>query len=311
MRTLLLALIGFALSTAIRLSAEEIPRPVSEAASSAHDSKPSLKKFSITLFRHGQSAYTQGNDAIDLAAAADLCATPRFEGESIESRQARAIEEVRQSTEALARTLDPALPVRILSSPAGRALHTAKVIRSTLSQRGFHVAAIAPDPALGEVGNLEFALMKPLIDGGRFTHRMGSEVYDFLVNKAETNPDNLVHPEYFMADAAHKIPASAMRDWPDSYVKRLKSFETFAAVKQRALDRIRACAKMPDGHVVLVSHSALSLYFSDRYTRGRQTGLAPATFLSIDRTEDGRLVLTRVGEITDGDAETDFITNPE
>lgn len=266
--------------------------------------------FSITLFRHGQSGYTQGSHPVPLEAAADLCARPLFEAESVESRRARAVDEVRRGAIEVSRKLSPAQLVSIISSPAGRTLHTAKVIRDTLVERGFSVAPIQPDLEIGEVGNFEFTLMEPLVCGGQLTYQAGAETYDFVVRKAETNPRDLTFAEYFMSDAVHDLSASVMQAWPESYVKRLKAIERFASVKRRALARIRKVATEPEGHFIFVSHEAAALYFADRYTGGRQKGLTPGTFISIDRTPDGRLVITRVGEIADGDSNTDFITQP-
>lgn len=275
------------------------------------DASQPLKTFSITLFRHGQSGYTQGSDPVPLEIACDLCAKPLFEDENLESRRARAIAEVQRSARSLAPTLSPAVPVTIISSPAGRTLHTSKIIRDTLTELGFRVSAIEPDPSIGEVHNYSFELLEPLITGGRFVHQTGSESYDFVIEKAVSNPGDLVYPDYFSSDALHQIPPEAMRDWPEGFVRRIRAFETFAAIKRRALACIRALAHREDGHFIVVSHEAVALYFVDRYTRGRQKGLTPGTFISIDRTADGRLVVTRVGDITDGDSETDFITAAE
>ena len=184
----------------------------------------------------------------------------------------------------------------------GRTLHTAKVITEVLVRHGFSVNAIQPDETLGEVANFSWALFEPLMNGGTITFHGES----FGVKKSDTNPFNLGYPDYFIQDAAHRIPKKVKDAWPKGYADTVDSFERFVDVTKRFLSRISLIAKTEEeGHFILVSHDCASMYLADRYTDGRRKGLVPGTFISI-KCHGRRLVVTRVGDITDGNNETDF-----
>jgi broad specificity phosphatase PhoE len=259
-------------------------------------------KLSITLFRHGQSTYVQGNVPCDVSAANDLCAKSLRDDEVMCDRIERAVEEVRASAKRLATSLDPAEPVTIISSPVGRTLHTARIVSEVLTQHGFTVKPIQTDAGLTEVANFSWDLFEPLINGGDVEY----EGEKFTIDKAHTNPHDLAYPQYFMDDNAHHIQTAAKEAWPEAYSHRISSFERFGAVTDRFLNKMSELANNDGGSFILVSHDCAAMYLANHYTKGRQKGLVPGTYISIERRDDGRLVVTRVGDITDGDCETDF-----
>jgi broad specificity phosphatase PhoE len=211
---------------------------------------------------------------------------------------------VRKSASELARSLDNSIVVTIFSSPVGRTLHTAKIIIEVLVEAGFSVNAIQPDKTLVEVANFSWALFEPLMNGGVVTY--GNEGQQFEVKKSDTNPCNLGYPDYFINDSVHLIPKQVKETWPEAYTATVDRFERFVNVTNRFLSRIEEVAKADEGHFILVTHDCASMYLADQYTNGRQKGLIPGTFLSIERRDDDRLVVTRVGDITDGNSETNF-----
>ena len=162
---------------------------------------------------------------------------------------------------------------------------------------------------LAEVANFQWNLFEPLVNGGTIQVAVGMLArLPFVLKKSETNPLNLPYPDYFMQDAAHAIPEEFKTKWPKTYRGDVESFERFPHVTQRIMATIKQASECEDDcHFIFVTHDCMTMYLADKFTGGRQKGLAPATSMALERKPDGRIVVTRVGDITDGDNETDFV----
>lgn len=237
--------------------------------------------------------------------ANDLCAKPLVPDESLENCQTRAIIEVRVSALRLANTLKLSVPVTIISSPVGRTLHTAKIISEVLVKEGFTVNPIQTEKELGEVKGFSWPLFEPLMNGGTVTYHDGNQKKTFEIDKTETNPFNHGYPHYFVDDDAHRIPASVKSKWPETYRHMVEQFEKFSSVTDRFVGYMEKVAKNETGHFILVTHDCGAMYLALHYTDRRQMGLEPGSYISIVRRNE-HLLVTRAGNITDGDSETDF-----
>lgn len=264
-----------------------------------------MKPLTISVFRHGQSSYGQGNIMCPIDKANDLCAKPLSPNESLDERQARSIAEVRISAQQLSKTLDISVPVTIVSSPVGRTLHTAKIIAEVLTVNQFMVNPIQTEKKLGEVEGFSWTLFEPLMNGGTVTYHDEGVEKSFEVNEAETNPFNHEYPQYFVDDDAHRIPSAVKEKWPEAYRCMVEQFEKFDSVIDRFLGYMEELATKETGHFILVTHDCGAMYLALHYTKRQQMGLVPGTYLSIVRRDKG-LFVTRVGDITNGNSETDF-----
>ncbi len=263
--------------------------------------------LTITLFRHGQSGYEQGNGHCKVEEARDLCAKPITPNEPRKDRVTRAINEVRANAEKFVLGIPEDASVRIISSPTGRTLHTASIIGQVVGFQHKDVR-ISTHSELSEVGGFTWDKFRPLMEGGTVIYHENGTIRGSEANKALTNPKNLGYPEYFIEDAAHHLSPTARASLPANYLKIVDGFENFRQVTRRVLSLIQHFTQTwKNGNIVLVTHDCSSMYLADRFTGGRQKGLVPGTFLSMKRCDNGRLVVTRVGDITDGDCETDFV----
>jgi broad specificity phosphatase PhoE len=260
-----------------------------------------MNSNTITFFRHGQSAYLMGNNPCKIENAFDLCATPLYEEEKICDRIHRACEEVRQNIRSLAYSMNPKTHVTIFTSPMARTIHTAKIIQEELLKLGFIVSDLHLEELLSEVGNFSWELFEPLMTGG--TVKYSGTLIE--LNKKETNPKDLVCPDYFILDLIHCIPDSVKQTWPKDYRQRIESFEKFSDVTKRSLKLIQqVVSAITNRHIIFVGHEASSMYIADKFTRGKQKGLFAGTSISLEKNGLGNLVVTRVGDFTDGDSTT-------
>jgi broad specificity phosphatase PhoE len=245
-----------------------------------------------------------GNKPYGIEVSFDLCAKALYEEEPFSEREARAEEEIRQHLRKIMPSMNYQCIVLIFSSPVARAIHTAKVIREELLLNGFSVSDIKIEDMIGEVHNFSWNLFEPLMSGGTIIH----EGQSFEVNKEDTNPKGLGYPDFFISDDVHQIPQSVTNGWPSEFVSHLKSFEKFSSVTERSLRFLRASAppQVTAGHTIFVGHDANAMYLADKFTGGRQKGLVPGTSISLEFDSEEHLVVTRVGDITDGDSTTDF-----
>ncbi len=228
-----------------------------------------------SLFRHGQSVYTQGNAAQTLQTANDLLP--------------ESIGLVRKNALSLVQSFYGLGPkIHIHTSPTGRTIHTARIIHMVLQELGQDVMEPEIDNSLDEVHNFSWSLFEPLMNGGRVPWKdQRSQDFDvsFEVKKEETNPDGLGYPEYFMADAIHSISPEVMARWPAEFVAKLRSFERFEWVTQRTISKIwrvvrshAFCQERPH-HDIFVAHDGSAMYLLNEATKGKKKSLDPGTYM--------------------------------
>lgn len=268
----------------------------------------------IDVVRHGPSTYRQPEWS-DIGTANDLNALGRYQDdtksdEEIRDGKEQAVAAVKASAEKIAASISPDEDVVIWSSPTGRTLETARIISETLTEKGIKLRKKGDESShgievfehIGEVENFSWDLFSPLMSGGEV--EFGGR--KFFVDKALSNPRNLGYPEYFTTDAIKDIPDEVKAQWPEEYVAQIERFESFADVTERMANTLRRLKKVGDKNyrIVLVTHDALMGALVKTFTFGEFAGVSPAQFLSLERRGD-KLVVTRVGDITEGDSERD------
>jgi broad specificity phosphatase PhoE len=268
-----------------------------------------MKKYCIAVFRHGQSRYRQGNEERSWLGADDL-AFPQISSnetaeEYAEARQ-KAIDEVRKSAEKLIKTLRKGT-VNLIRSPTGRTTHTLAVIYEILRAHGFDDIWCNVSPAIGEMQNFSWDIFAPLLNGGSILCDENEGQTQLVIDKNHTNPDNLSYPDYIMSDAVRRIGRGFMDLWPESFRRAVESFESFDSVTRRALEEFSAHRGGLDrSHYIFVTHDSCTMHLTDKYTGGRQKGLAPGSYMTLELSKKKHLVVTGVGDITDGDNKSNF-----
>ncbi len=279
------------------------------------DSANEGKRLRVDVVRHGPSSYTQP-DWRDVATASDLSTLGRYEegtksdAEVTEGKE-MAVAAVRSTAEKIAESIQSDEEVIIWASPTGRTLETARIISEVLKERGVALRkggdasefGIKIFEQFGEVRNFSWDLFAPLMLGGEVA--LGESV--FSIDKRNSNPAGLGYPEYFTSDAIREIPQSVKNQWPHEYVEKIEQFESFAEVTRRMADGLRRLKMLKDKHyrIILVTHDALTGAMVKSFTNGERGGLNPADFLSLERRGD-KLVVTRVGDITEGNNSQDI-----
>lgn len=268
----------------------------------------------INVVRHGPSSYKQP-EWNDIETANDLSTVRDIEGKSeneINQAHEDALNIVRESAEKIANEISPNEEVMIWASPTGRTLETAKIIREVLKNRGIEIRKSKESnhntkifEKLGEVKNFKWELFEPLMDGGTITY----EGKTFTIDKNLTNPKNLHYPKYFTNDEIKNIPQEVKEKWPEEYVKKIESFESFVDVKKRIMSVLEGLKKIHDKdyRIIVVTHDALASSMINTFTSGKKESINPAQFISLERRGD-KLVVTRAGDITEGNDKDDVVS---
>jgi len=272
------------------------------------------KKLKVDVVRHGPSIYRQPEWS-DINTADDLNTVGRYEDGSITDEELakgkeEAIAIVRASAEEIADNIEEDEEVAIWSSPTGRTLETARIIRDVLSERGIQVRSkgnasehgVKVFDRIGEVKNFSWELFEPLMSGGEVEF----DGEKFTIDKSLSNPNNIGYPDYFTSDAIKDIPETAMDSWSKKYIAQIKEFESFADVSERMSKTLQKVKKLNDKkyRIILVTHDALTGALVKTFSSGEMGGVNPGQFLSLERS-DNKLVVTRVGDVFEGDSETD------
>lgn len=266
------------------------------------------------VVRHGPSSYRQP-EWEDVKTADDLNTLGRYEDdtktpEEIQEGKEKAVQKVKESAEKIAAEIDPSEEVIIWSSPTGRTLETARIISETLEEKGINLRkkGISEDygiktfKKLGEVENFEWTNFEPLMSGGE----VNFEGNTFSIDKSLSNPNDMGYPEYFTSDASKEIPDEVKAQWPKEYVDYIEKFESFASVSRRMAETLKKLKQVSDKkyRVIIVTHDAVAGQLVKTFSNDELSGINPGDFLSLEK-KDGKLVVTRVGDVTEGDSETD------
>lgn len=267
------------------------------------------ENLKIDIFRHGQAKYLQLETGINQAD--DL--TPE------------GIREVRTNAEKLTGLIKDDEEVVIWSSPLGRTLHTAKIITEVLREKGIKLrpkksasgeetlpeSVIKVFKTFSEVKGFSWKMYYPLVEGGE----VAINNKKFLIDKKETNPENLNSQLYYLKGAFKKISPAVKEKWPLTYRKIVENFEELSSATQRIIHPLQHLKKM--GHekpyrVIIVTHEALTVFLAQIYSGGKAAGIEPGDFINLER-KDETLVVTQVGDLPrdEESANRDVITSFE
>jgi broad specificity phosphatase PhoE len=254
---------------------------------------PSLR---VDILRHGKTNY--GQQEVPMEQANDLTS--------------EGIEKVKISAKELADLVGREEEVEIWSSPMGRTLHTAKIVAEVLEQNGVKLrrkgdardSGIKVFPQLGEVKNFSWSLFSPLVFGGDVEFNG----HKFTIDKEKTNPKGLHYLEYFADDVIKSLPSEVTNQWPEGYVKAIEGFEKFASVTKRIMVPLSRLKKLEDKsyRVIIVTHDGLAGFIANIFANSKQGSLNPGEFINLER-RDGKLVATRVGDVQEGNSNTDVV----
>lgn len=257
-----------------------------------------INKFLLRInpMRHGTAKY--GQMEVPFEEANDLTE--------------QGIHEAEENAKKLAELIGSEEEVVIWSSPIGRTQQTAKIVANTFANKGIHIRrkghekteGIRVFKELGEVKNFSWALFIPLVEGGEVTY--GGKT--FFVPKELTNPENLSPMHYFSLDAAHRLSRKAKKALPREYVQAVEKFERSREVVGRLMKMFVRIEKLEDKpyRIVMVTHDGLIGFLAKVFTDGKETGVKPADFVTVERKE-GKLVVTQVGETRTGNSTTDVV----
>jgi|GEM_PF-2027038 len=276
---------------------------------------PNKKELKVDIVRHGPSTYRQPEWS-DVKTADDLNTVGRYADgsktdEEITKGKNEAIEIIRKTSEKIAAEIQPDEEVVIWSSPTGRTLETARIISEILQEKGVKLRkkgasedyGIKTFEKLGEVKNFSWPLFEPLMNGGEIEFGENK----LKIEKSLSNPNNFGYPDYFTSDAIKDISDEVKSQWPKDYVAEIEKFESFAEVNKRMIDTLRRLNNVGDKkyRVIIVTHDALTGGIVKTFTHNEFSGIEPGQLISLERKDD-KLVITKVGDITEGDTEKDI-----
>jgi broad specificity phosphatase PhoE len=278
------------------------------------NSADKAKSLKVDVVRHAPSTYRQP-EWRDIETADDINTIGRYEDgektpEEIARGKAEAESIVRDTATKIAEDIEPDEEVVIWSSPTGRTLETARIIREVLVEKGIKSKNVGPSDErgvkifekLGEVKNFKWELFEPLMNGGEVDHN-GTK---FIIDKSLSNPQKLGYPDYFTSDAIKEISAEAKKQWPAGYVKEIESFESFKEVSGRMADALGKLKQLSDKNyrVIIVTHDALTGDIVKTFTNDQLSGIEPGRSISLERVDD-KLVVKRVGDVINGNDKVD------
>jgi len=258
----------------------------------------------IYVIRHGETNYGQG--IVDIQNANDL--TPR------------GTIDVTQSGLAIAESIPASYSLRIISSPYGRALHTAKILVNTIISKRPEILSVAPAYSQGNVevngeigetqidyskliessgeviksGGFKMEYVFPLITGG--TLEFGDNT--IKIDPKLTNPDGYDYNTYMVTDTM-KIVAKKMQGiFPEAYLRFLESVETFESVSSRMLTVIQRVVRRSNPHeaLIIVTHGSLMGFLSYVYSRQFLDEIKPGQIVALQVT-DGKVAVTKAGDL--------------
>lgn len=220
----------------------------------------------VYIFRHGETEYKQG--PVTLTEANDLTPT--------------GVRIVTESATNLAKVVGSGPDIALFSSPFGRCLHTAKVIKDKLEQTGILTSNITPERLLGEVENFEWRLFCPLVFGGEVNFA-GER---FNINRELTNPEGVSSVEFFRRDLAHTLKGKARDSLPSAYLDKIAQFERYSEVAKR-LELILEKLRESYATTILVTHEGLTGEYVTQLAQDRNAFLGRGKYIAVRYTGRG------------------------
>jgi broad specificity phosphatase PhoE len=210
----------------------------------------------------------------------------------------KGAQEVRQSAEKLAEIIGPDEEIAIWSSPMPRAIHTAEIIKETLTgkEKKFHKQDRFPDPKISvfeeltEIKNYSPNIFNPLVKGGELEFA-GKRFY---IDKNKTNPKNLSTLQYLIQEEASKIDPETKKQWPQEYIASIDAIENYADATQRIMKILSRLKTLGDKsyRIILVTHKGLTSFIVKNISGGESEGLNPAEFVDFE-AQDGSLITNK------------------
>lgn len=250
----------------------------------------------IFVVRHGESYYQQTQCSVD--AANDLTE--------------KGIESSRQIAE-LIRVQSYVRRLKMLSSPYGRALHTAKVIIDTLHDRP-HMSTIELSEKVEETRVGYFDVIEPISrlvksQGFRWEY-VNPLVVGGVVNFRETHIDvdsELTNPQrydfhtYLVQDEMKKIPTEVKELWPREYVYFIEGVETFESVSKRMMETFEEIKNRGevDTDYVVVTHGSLVGFLSYVYSGQFKEEIKTGELVTV-RSKGGKYFIINAGTLVEG-----------
>jgi len=193
----------------------------------------------IEIYRHGEAYYQQGITILD--EASDLTT--------------RGKETIHRNGHETFVQNDRLRRIQIFSSPYGRALETAKIIRQEFKDNNL---PIYPRRCLQEQINFSYSTINILCKGGVWKDENGVH----LIDPTLTNPLNLNQTEYNLSEALKIDPENWLK-LPTTLTDRLRSMETSEKIQARIIRFIKSLSqKMTSTDLsIVVTHDALIALF--------------------------------------------------
>ena len=281
-----------------------------------YERRPGL---TVHVVRHGPAKYEQEawqdpHTADDLNA--HMRESPLKNAEELREGKEAAVERVRKTAEEIAATINPEEEVVIWSSPFGRTLETARIIRDVfeehglaLRERGAHSnEKIQVFDQFGDIRNFEYDQFVTLADGGTLT--IDGETV--VIDQKETNPEKLGYTEYYSSGAVHDIPEHVKATWPAKLRESIEGMERFEEISERVISKLKNVSQTSDKdyRLVIVSHGSAADQLIRTYKPDALTGLDPAEYVTVRRSGD-KMVVSHAGALPEGNSETDVISHFE
>ncbi len=246
----------------------------------------------IFIVRHGESYYRQTQTSIDIA----------------DDLTAKGIESSRKIADWI-KSESYAKRLKVLSSPYGRALQTAKVIVDTLDQCP-KVDAIETTSSIEETRvyrdliesnerlvksqGFRWEYVNPLIAGGTFDFDGTS----MTIDSGLTNPAQYDFHTYLVQDEMKKIPDGAKRSWPKEYANYVQGIETFESVSRRMLQAVADVLQRDETDInyLIVTHGSLMGFLSFLHSGQFKEEIKTSEVITL-RNHNGETHVTRAGSL--------------
>jgi broad specificity phosphatase PhoE len=237
----------------------------------------------INLFRHGQAKYQQLD--VPYEEANDLT----DEGIAIVAVNAKNLAELVKNEQ-----------IRLVSSPMGRAKHTARIIANEISKYGKNPNCEIIDDLI-EVRNFEWRLFCPLMIGGNVEY----EGEKFDVDKSLTNPTGLEYPGFYIH--FNGLTNEAKNKLPKPYVERVESFERYDSIVKRTRDVLSKLSSEGPERTIVATHDALLMPLMGIFYNRTKYSMDPGNYLTLKRNESGLYIVEAAGS-KEGNSRADVLS---
>lgn len=174
--------------------------------------------------------------------------------------------------------------VRIVTSPYGRAIETAKIAKESLERDGHKCSQICVEEEIEELRNFDDGILRVLCNGGIVQYGDQSVQIDARL----TNPAGTPYPLYYMRSEHLGIPPEGKSLLPAEVRRILEGIETFPDATLRMLnylDSLSVSSEMYD-HALLITHDGCLAFAVTEYTQGSATGVEPGGFVTLLPCDD-------------------------